>query len=155
MAEQRESVIEEQKLSPEAREVIKIFQEAIKTTDLDAQKKLVREFYTKLLLIIDPKGGHHPNWNDKDLVEVILYGRDSCAGGLWVGTGSSGERIIFINYLLSEDFNDKETEDKMSGWMIYAKPEQGSGNWAFEFWQNFTKHFGGEIVDLRQAFKTS
>ena len=130
-------------LSPKGKELIAIFQEAISSSDLERQKKKTREFYEKLVKLINP-GKENSNYSDEDLVKRIVWGEDpASAGGLWIAGGSSGQRILFRNY---NPETEEVTPDRMVRYMIY--PEPSSIGW--EMWHKYILHFGGITVDLRQ-----
>lgn len=145
MTEPNKDTRQTERITPEGVEAIKTFQSALVSNEPQDRRNKVRKFYDQLAKIVYfPDQRDLMLRSDESLEKQILLGEDlMLTGGLWIGTGTSGERIIFTNY---DSETDQETSDKMVGWMIYPKPDTQKG---MEFWQRYVEHFGDLKVNLR------
>jgi len=160
---------EPQEMTDEAREVIRLFQEAKLATDIEEQNKLLQNFYAGLMNIVTPEGERPNGQSDQELKRVVIDGKK--LGGynyLSVGGGTSGQRIYFKNHIIvpsgespaiygyditPEEFQGQyelESKDRKPRWMTYYKPEGSDWSHGQPYWERFVKNFGNEIIDLVQ-----
>ncbi len=166
---------QEIKLTPEAKEIISLFQQAIKETNEQEQDRLFQEFYMKLNQAVTPRD-RKPKTS-----EMLYYMKDVALGKsrdktLYIGSGTSGQRIYFQNHIVipsnerdkiarlakdariieAGEWVEAESIDGKPRWMRYSQPGGGQGgDWELgkEYWNRYMKTFGEEIVDLLQEIE--
>ena len=161
---------QEVRLSPRAKEVMNLFQQARKSGDLATQTRMLEDFRTKLVDLLTPSGKENENRNARSQrLPAILRGEPVKYFGddlLIVGSGTSGERIYFTSKLhvwsdpeigekfgkavdlIKKEENGKLTElastDGTARWMFFPGPRQ----YGEEYRTAFIENFGDDMVDL-------
>lgn len=162
----------EKVLSPEAREIIALYQKAIVETDPQKQEQICQEFYRQLIKAITPINQKPATGSELYRMKDILLGKGE--GRLYIGSGTSGCRIAFDNYLTlpkSEETkvrqhikdikvidgfsNSFEVEDEKERrrWMRYYKPSNNDYKFGGRYWERYMETFGSETVDLLQEIE--
>lgn len=154
-------------ISEQAKEVIRLFQEAGEMLDEETRIKLLHKFHGKLQDILAP-GSDHYELSDEGLEEAIS-GRVPL--GVAAAARTSGQRIFFERSITvpqgenpsiygpdltpTEMFGEYylDSKDKKTRWMRYPKPSDNDWEYGKDYWTRFHEHFGQDIVDLFQKLE--
>ena len=124
---------QEFELTPEAREVVRTFQEASNLIDQGERKRMFKEFIEKLLRLTSP-----PEWGiPEQEIPGIIIGTNRRDNYAIVGSGTSGQKIYFSG--VSGRVNEMSVSMYESDRSINQK-----------FWDRFLANFGKDRVDLLQ-----
>lgn len=161
-------------MSPEAREIIALYQRFVLETNPEEQEKISQEFFRKLITAITPKGEEPRTSSELHRIKDILLGKQQ-DNRLYIGSGTSGCRVPFDSQAIFpkaeetkikekskeikiseglENTIDVEDEKRRHRFMKYYKPEGSDYKFGGRYWERYMETFGTEIVDLLQELKT-
>jgi hypothetical protein len=136
----------QRELSPDAKEIIGLFQKAKATENKEEQIVILRKFADKLNQMIGVEKRHFTWTPDKQLAPLIIDGSDKSP--FPISTGTEGQRIYFSSkkpYELKEKSSDGKNK-----WMFYPEPPADDQYHGEIFYRRFIEQFGEEIVDMSQ-----
>src|SRR3989344_2660954 len=152
----------ENELSPEAHEIIALYQRFVPETNPEEQEKISQEFYRKLIIAVTPKGEEPHIGSGLHDIRGILLGKQK-DNRLYIGSGTSGCRIPFNKYAIfpkageakikerskeikiSEGLNNTievEDERRRCRFMKYYRPEGGDYKFGGRYWERYMETFG-------------
>ncbi|MBI4049196.1 MAG: hypothetical protein HY395_00035 [Candidatus Doudnabacteria bacterium] len=129
-------------LTPQAKELIGLFQRARNSASPQDKTALLREFVNKLHELISP--GRSTWTPDDQLSGIIVEGVDKSP--IPIHTGTNGQRIYFSRNK-PYDGTEKSADGKVQ-WMFYPEPPKDDRYGGREFYNRFLENFGDEIVDM-------